>query len=188
MYEVLRFNPHICESFYADEVLLVEGPTEEIVVRGILQKLNPIKDLFIVSCGTVNNIPFYQKVYRKFAIRNHVIFDTDGQEIGAPDEFNNPTFKSNIQYSVYNEHHSNCTNVPRIGGLLRYHDTTFETSHAHDNVSAELRYPNYPIANGKPFNANKYWLEILEPNLMGKSINTAPIISHITEILSFDWR
>jgi putative ATP-dependent endonuclease of the OLD family len=68
MYEVLRFNPYICESFYADEVLLVEGPTEEIIIRGILQKLNSSKDLFIVNCGTVNNIPFYQKVYRKFAI------------------------------------------------------------------------------------------------------------------------
>ncbi|MDR8289222.1 AAA family ATPase, partial [Acinetobacter baumannii] len=31
MYEVLRFNPYICESFYADEVLLIEGPTEEII-------------------------------------------------------------------------------------------------------------------------------------------------------------
>ncbi|MBF4366282.1 ATP-dependent endonuclease, partial [Vibrio anguillarum] len=30
MNEVLRFNPHVCEAFYADEVLLIEGPTEEV--------------------------------------------------------------------------------------------------------------------------------------------------------------
>ncbi|MBS1503774.1 MAG: AAA family ATPase, partial [Bacteroidetes bacterium] len=128
MYEVLRFNPYICESFYADEVLLVEGPTEEVIVRGILQRLNPVKDLFIVNCGTVNNIPFYQKVYRKFAIRSHVICDTDGEIIGEPDRFDNPSFASGIQKSVYNEHLLNCSAEPRIGGLLRIHDTTFEVA------------------------------------------------------------
>ena len=34
MNEVLRFNPFICESFYADEVVLIEGSTEEIILRG----------------------------------------------------------------------------------------------------------------------------------------------------------
>jgi len=28
-----RFNPHVCEAFYADEVILVEGDTEAIVYR-----------------------------------------------------------------------------------------------------------------------------------------------------------
>ncbi|MGL1493946.1 TOPRIM nucleotidyl transferase/hydrolase domain-containing protein, partial [Vibrio parahaemolyticus] len=46
-------------------------------MRGILQKMKSEKDLFIVNCGTVNNIPFYQKVYRKFSIKCHVICDTD---------------------------------------------------------------------------------------------------------------
>ena len=31
-----RFNPHICESFYADKVILVEGDTETIVYRDLL--------------------------------------------------------------------------------------------------------------------------------------------------------
>jgi putative ATP-dependent endonuclease of the OLD family len=116
MYEVLRFNPHICESFYADEVLLVEGPTEEIIVRGILQKLNSNKDLFIVNCGTVNNIPFYQKVYRKFAIKSHVICDTDGKlAAAAADEFGNPVFDDGIQRTIYLEHQLNCHSIPRIG-------------------------------------------------------------------------
>lgn len=188
MYEVLRFNPYICESFYADEVLLVEGPTEEIIVRGILQKLNPSKDLFIVNCGTVNNIPFYQKVYRKFAIRSHVICDTDGQSIGSPDTFGNPAFTDGIQNSIYNEHLLNCNNAPRIGGLLRIHDTTFEVAHAHESVHISLKYPaDYVQSHGKPFNANKYWREILEPNFTSEFINTTPIISHLKEIIGFSW-
>jgi putative ATP-dependent endonuclease of OLD family len=189
MYEVLRFNPHICESFYADEVLLVEGPTEEILIRGILQKLNPSKDLFVVNCGTVNNIPFYQKVYRKFAIKSHVICDTDSEELGSADGFGNPTFSNGIQNSIYAEHHSNCTNTPKIGGLLRVHVTTFEVAHASEKVHSSLQYPTekYFESHGKPFNANKYWCEILEPNFESEHISSVPIISYLREIVTFSW-
>ncbi|HDD8572048.1 TPA: AAA family ATPase, partial [Escherichia coli] len=68
MYEVLRFNPYICESFYADEVLLIEGPTEEIICRAYLQELPSSKNIFVLNCGTVNNIPFYQKIFSQFNI------------------------------------------------------------------------------------------------------------------------
>lgn len=187
MYEVLRFNPHICESFYADEVLLVEGPTEEIIIRGILQKLNPAKDLFIVNCGSVTNIPFYQKVYRKFAIRCHVICDTDDQLAGDRDQFGNQSFNGGIQKVIYTEHYSSCTGIPRVGGLFRTHSTTFEVAHKHNNVSLQLRYPNYAESHGKPFNANKYWQEILEPNFDHRDINTAPIMAYIKEIVEFNW-
>jgi putative ATP-dependent endonuclease of OLD family len=188
MYEVLRFNPHICESFYADEVLLVEGPTEEIIVRGILQKLKSPKDLFIVNCGTVNNIPFYQKVYRKFAIKSHVICDTDNHKIDSFDDFLNPVFVNGIQQAIYEEHRMNCQNEPKVGGIFRVHDTTFEVAHAQESVNTIVRYPNdYVASHGKPFNANKYWREVLEPNFANKEIDTAPIVSYIKEIISFSW-
>lgn len=188
MYEVLRFNPYICESFYADEVLLVEGPTEEIIIRGILQKLNPEKDLFIVNCGTVTNIPFYQKVYRKFGIKSHVICDTDGQMSAAADMFNNPVFNDGIQQSIYAEHLLNCNAIPRIGGLLRTHATTFEVAHQHVDVVDVLRFPDdYVAGHGKPFNANKYWKDILEPNFTHENVDTVPIINYVKEVISFNW-
>ncbi|WP_375708490.1 TOPRIM nucleotidyl transferase/hydrolase domain-containing protein, partial [Escherichia coli] len=65
---MLRFNPYICESFYADEVLLIEGPTEEIICRAYLQELPSSKNIFVLNCGTVNNIPFYQKIFSQFNI------------------------------------------------------------------------------------------------------------------------
>jgi predicted ATP-dependent endonuclease of OLD family len=187
MYEVLRFNPHICESFYADEVLLVEGPTEEIITRGILQKLNPAKDLFIVNCGSVTNIPFYQKVYRKFAIKCHVICDTDDQLVGNVDKFGNHSFDGGIQKTIYTEHYSSCKGIPRVGGLFRTHSTTFEAAHKDKDVSVQLRYPDYQESHGKPFNANKYWLEVLEPHFDHEDINTVPIMLYIKEIVEFSW-
>lgn len=188
MYEVLRFNPHICESFYADEVLLVEGPTEEIVVRGILQKLNPQKDLFIVNCGTVNNIPFYQKVYRKFAIKSHIICDTDGEVVAGLDVHGNPIFNAGIQNTIYQQHLLNCANIPKIGGILRAHNTTFENAHQHVDVNPVFQYPSdYVESHGKPFNANRYWREVLEPNFDNELADSAPIISHIKEVVAFKW-
>ena len=188
IYEVLRFNPHICESFYADEVVLVEGPTEEIIIRGILQKLNPSKDLFIVNCGTVTNIPFYQKVYRKFAIKNHVICDTDTQIIGALDSFENPSFSAGIQGSVYEQHLLNCNNIPRVGGILRVHSTTFEVAHMIDEIPATLQYSKDAMASlGKPFNANEYWTKTLEPNFTNDDIGKVPIIAYLKEIIDFEW-
>ncbi len=187
MYEVLRFNPYICESFYADEVLLVEGATEEILMRGILQKLQSEKDLFIVNCGSVTNMPFYQKVYRKFSIKSHVICDTDGQTIGPIDCFGNSSFSAGIQKTIYEEHVANCEAVPRIGGLLRYHEETFEVAHQNTKVLQAVRYPiDYEGKHGKPFNANRYWLEILEPNFV--IADTAPILAYAKEVLAFSWK
>jgi hypothetical protein len=182
------FNPHICESFYADEVLLVEGPTEEIIIRGILQNINSSKDLFVVNCGTVNNIPFYQKVYRKFAIKSHVICDTDSQLISGTDSFGNPIFTDGIQKNIYNEHIENCNNSPRVGGVLRVHDTTFEVAHQSGSINQAYIYPTtYIESHGKPLNANKYWCEVLEPNMNNVGIETVPIVAYLKEVLDFKW-
>ena len=56
-----RFNPHICEAFYADKVLLVEGDTETIVYRELLSKFHPSEDIFVLNTGSKNNIPFFQE-------------------------------------------------------------------------------------------------------------------------------
>jgi|GEM_PF-813886 len=189
MYEVLRFNPYICESFYADEVLLVKGPTEEIITRGVIQRMKPIKDLFIVNCGSVTNIPFYQKVYRKFAIRSHVICDTDDQPIVKTDRFTNPVFKAGIQHTIYNEHLENCNSIPKVGGLLRVHDTTFEVAHDHVDVNEKVKYSTGASTetNGKPYNANRYWDEILEPNFDTQYIDSVPIVKYLKAIIDFKW-
>ncbi|WP_429075022.1 ATP-dependent nuclease [Aeromonas veronii] len=72
-----RFNPHICETFFADEVILVEGDTEAIVVRQLLHDHYPEKDIFVLNTGTKNNIPFFVKVLSHFKIKQHVIHDSD---------------------------------------------------------------------------------------------------------------
>ncbi|WNM18641.1 ATP-dependent nuclease [Flavobacterium capsici] len=72
-----RFDPNICSSFFADEVVLVEGDTETIVVRELLANKYPQKDIFVTNTGSKNNIPFFQKIFSHFNIKQHIIHDSD---------------------------------------------------------------------------------------------------------------
>lgn len=76
-----RFDPNICESFFADEVILVEGDTEAIVVRELLATKYPSKDIFVTNTGSKNNIPFFQKIFTHFNIKQHIIHDSDTRNI-----------------------------------------------------------------------------------------------------------
>lgn len=184
MNELLRFNPHICESFYADEVILIEGPTEEIILRGLLSELDHQKDIFIVNCGTVTNIPFYQKIFSKFFIKYHIICDTDSAIQNGFDSNNLPVFSSGIQGSIYDQFSSDYSIEGYSSGLFQLHKTTFEPAHQSDSVPSKLQYPStLNISDGKPYNANEYWKTVLQPNLSDNEIEKVPIVLFTKNIL-----
>ncbi|WP_282015466.1 ATP-dependent nuclease [Marinifilum flexuosum] len=72
-----RFNPNVCETFYADDVILVEGDTEALIFREVLKQRYPDKDCFILNTGSKNNIPFFQKILTHFRIHQTIIHDSD---------------------------------------------------------------------------------------------------------------
>lgn len=183
MYEVLRFNPYICESFYADEVLLIEGPTEEIICRAFLQETPSDKSIFVLNCGTVNNIPFYQKIFSRFNIKYHVICDTDKAEIVAVDQSGNADFDSGIQKTISEQYRNDCTAMNGNIGLLRTHNITFEPAHQDVSIPGFLRFVDCGDRS-KPFNANLYWKDILRPNISHQDINKVPIIKYLNEIIA----
>lgn len=182
MYEVLRFNPYICESFYSNEVILIEGPTEEIIIRAYLQEINTDKHVFVLNCGSVTNIPFYQKIFSKFSIKYNVICDTDGIEIFNTDENGNPVFNGNIQGSISEQFESDKTKNPPNQGIFRIHDTTFEPAHQSSSIPARLQFKE-KSSYGKPYNANLYWQDVLKPNIRDPEITQVPIIKYIKEIV-----
>lgn len=186
MNEVLRFNPFICESFYADEVILIEGPTEEIILRGYLSEKNPVKDLFIVNCGTVNNIPFYQKVFSKFFIKYHIICDTDQAHFDeeVKDEYGTTIFTNGIQKSIYEQYKKDHQKEGYVVGRFQYNYPTFEPAHQLEEIPEILRYPNnYTVSNGKPYNANLYWKNVLYPNMEHNEFYKIPIMKFLKNIL-----
>jgi predicted ATP-dependent endonuclease of OLD family len=78
---VNRYNPHVCETFYASNVLVVEGDTEAIVCREYLNEHHPESDIFILNSGSKNNIPFFQTILNHFSIDYGVLHDVDTRYI-----------------------------------------------------------------------------------------------------------
>ncbi|WP_426984544.1 ATP-dependent nuclease [Brevibacillus borstelensis] len=77
------FNPYVCEAFFADHVILVEGDTETVIYRELFDKMVQEGKLelkavpLVVNCGSKMNIPSFQKVLRHFNIQYFVIHDLD---------------------------------------------------------------------------------------------------------------
>lgn len=119
-----RFNPHVCESFYAKKVIIVEGDTEAIVFRDLLKRYYSRFEVYVLNSGSKNNIPFFQEIFTAFHIEHCVIHDSDSR-------FNsNGTNNSawTLNKSIWDK--VNTANSRRNGLARRYvHIGNFETSH-----------------------------------------------------------
>jgi predicted ATP-dependent endonuclease of OLD family len=156
-----RFDPNICESFFADEVILVEGDTEAIVVRELLERKFPDKDVFVVNTGSKNNIPFFQKVFNHFNIRQHIIHDSDtrynytksknaeGELVYTLKTNQDGSPKNNsawfINQSIWDEVQAGNTQNPE---LSKRYVSIFDFESSHDYV--------YDKSKGKPLSAFEY--------------------------------
>ncbi len=122
-----RFNPHICEAFYANKTIVVEGDTETIVYRDLLRRFFPDEEIFVLNTGSKNNIPFFQEVLTAFNIEHYVIHDTDTRTNSNGNTNSAWTLNERIWEKIQ---YSNSIN----SGLARryVHITNFETAHAID--------------------------------------------------------
>lgn len=148
-----RFNPHLCEVFFADSVVLVEGDTEAIVLRELLAELDSGSEVFVLNTGSKNNIPFYQEVLTHFAIKQHVIHDTDCRYLidekgsvvlnkdGTPRSNSAWTLNENIWQLIEK------ANATTTGLARRYcHVEDFESAHGY----------SYDSDKGKPLSAFEF--------------------------------
>jgi len=124
-----RFNPHICEVFYSNKIILVEWDTEAVVFRYLLSNFFPDSEILVLNCGTKNNMPFFQKILNHFKIQYFVIHDTDTIQ-----KISSRTLNETISWLLQND-------------SKRYvFKNTFEVDH---NYSVNTTY-------GKPLSAYNY--------------------------------
>lgn len=127
-----RFNPHVCEAFYADNVILVEGDTETIVYRDLLKRFYPEKEIFILNTGSKNNMPFFQEILTAFRIKHCVIHDADTELISNGHK--NSAWKLNQTIWDLVER----ANQIEEGLSCRYvHNANFENAHAYNLLSGK---------------------------------------------------
>jgi predicted ATP-dependent endonuclease of OLD family len=136
-----RFNPHICEVFYADKVILVEGDTETIVYRELLEKFFAEKEIYVLNTGSKNNIPFFQDFLTHFRIEHYIIHDSDKELNKLKNRSSAWTLNEKIWDKVEE------ANRMQTGLARRYvHINNFEIAHGY----------TFDSRKGKPLAAYEY--------------------------------
>ncbi|MCH8519042.1 ATP-dependent endonuclease [Candidatus Gracilibacteria bacterium] len=125
-----RFNSNICEAFYADKVILVEGDTEAIIFRDLLERFYPQEEIYVLNTGSKNNIPFFQEALCHFKIKHFIIHDTDIEE---------KTSAWTLNRKIWEKIET------RISRRYVFKDT-FEVAHSY----------SYNTSKGKPLSAYEY--------------------------------
>ncbi|MDF0659738.1 MULTISPECIES: AAA family ATPase [unclassified Rhizobium] len=68
-------HPFVNEFFFFDDIILVEGPTENVVVSTLAEMLG--KQIHVIDCLGKANIPMFAKILNHFQVPYVVIHDSD---------------------------------------------------------------------------------------------------------------
>lgn len=89
-------NPDRGELFFAEKVILVEGPTEKTIIPALAKQLNVFRhDYTIIDCGSKDSIPLYLKLLNKFGIKYIAVYDQDHQDSKNQDAKKTATISTN---------------------------------------------------------------------------------------------
>lgn len=129
-------NPDRGELFFAEKVILVEGPTEKTIIPALAKQLNVFRhDYTIIDCGSKDSIPLYLKLLNKFKIKYIAVYDQDHQNNKNQDAKNTATISTQK--------------------ILNLIENKFGQSVAFINdIEEELGYPSGN--SGKPFKTLQY--------------------------------
>ncbi len=160
-----RFNPHVCESFYAKKVIIVEGDTEAIVFRDLINRFYNQFEVYVLNAGTKNNIPFFQEIFTAFRIEHCVIHDSDTRL----NENGNANSAWTLNTSIWEK--VEIANGRKNGLARRYvHTTNFESAHAVPLTGKEKPIKAYEYAIALNENSNVPCLNYLKDLLGAKAI------------------
>ena len=162
-----RFNPYTCEAFFADRVILVEGDTETVALRTLMNRLKDEENLTaddhlcVLNCGTKMSIPLFQKVLRHFGIPYFVLHDIDYRT--SANGNSNPAWTLNER--IWEEIESaNAEGIPSRRFLF---DREFESAHHYEHDASQ----------GKPFSAYQ------QVNGWDLQRDTLPLIKYLKCVL-----
>ncbi len=75
---LLLFDPNVKEIFFSEKIVLIEGPSEEIVSNILIQKGNlDVSNVSIIKAESKYNIPRFIKVFNSLKIPYTILIDED---------------------------------------------------------------------------------------------------------------
>src|SRR5690606_3190813 len=94
-------------------------------------------------------------------------------------------FETGIQKSIYQQLKLDYGKPEYYCGLFQVNKPTFEPAHQDISIPDTLKYKqDYLVTDGKPYNANLYWKDILQPNLNSTEIDSVPIVQYLKNIIA----
>jgi putative ATP-dependent endonuclease of the OLD family len=118
-------NPDRGELFFAREVVLVEGETEERVLPVLASKLGRrVDDVTVVDCGGKNNLVAYVKLLNEFRIPYAVVHDEDPVPDPIPSDW--PTDKGKHAREAFAENARIAAVIDRSFGSVHVLSPCFE--------------------------------------------------------------
>lgn len=81
---VRRCHPVVNEFFFYDNIVLVEGPTEHIVVKHVAEGIG--LNIHVIDCLGKANIPLFAKILNQFKVPYLVIHDADTPKVKRKSE------------------------------------------------------------------------------------------------------
>ena len=75
---LLLFDPNVKEIFFSEKIVLIEGPSEEIISNILIQKRNlDVSNVSIIKAESKYNIPRFIKVFNSLKIPYTILLDED---------------------------------------------------------------------------------------------------------------
>jgi predicted ATP-dependent endonuclease of OLD family len=68
-------NPVVNEFFFYDNIILVEGPTEQVTINHVAKQLD--KQVHVIDCLGKANIPMFARILNQFQVPYTVVHDAD---------------------------------------------------------------------------------------------------------------
>ena len=101
----LWLNSERCSLFFANKILLVEGPSEKIFIEYLLKnKIISLKEkhLYILDSFGKFNIHRFMNLFEKLGVYHSVIFDDD-KDVGSHQQFNKLIESSGNKFTIHIE-------------------------------------------------------------------------------------
>ncbi|TCP29567.1 putative ATP-dependent endonuclease of OLD family [Scopulibacillus darangshiensis] len=167
-----RFNPHICECFFAEEVVLVEGDTEAIIYRELIERFfKDQKDVFVLNTGSKANMVFYQKILTHFGIKHIIVHDADSPTYLTKDNKEKINAMWTYNNSIWDQINSSNNEIQDIS--RRYvHISNFEEAHGYkENKSKGKPLSAYEFSKSIPYESNLPCIKFLKDLFSDSQIN-----------------
>jgi putative ATP-dependent endonuclease of OLD family len=183
---IRSFNPYVCESFFSDCVILVEGPTESVVLNVLLDKFRSqingtaylvnMESISVVECGGKGTIPLFQKILRSFKIPYFVFHDLDY----AKTKDGKSTNVWKINESIWNEIEAARSNGTKSSRYV--FDRNFEEEHHYSMLDKSAGKPYVAWQESQKW--SNEWKAIED---ISKLADKYPIVKALEKILLDKW-